>query len=69
MLLLGERKMFLQFTQQARLIVLGTVKGIQKADCIHISCRILANAAHLCKQAPESPKTVFTMARKSSVIP
>lgn len=43
-----------QFIEQARLIVLGTVKGIQKADCIHASCRILATVAHLCKQVPGS---------------
>lgn len=43
-----------QIIEQARLIVLGTVEGIQKTNCVHASCRILADVAHLCKQMPES---------------
>ena len=30
-----------QIVEQARLIVLGTVKGIQKSNCIHVGCGIL----------------------------
>jgi hypothetical protein len=41
-----------QFLEQAALIVLGTVKGIEKFDCTHASSGSLADARLFCKQSP-----------------